>query len=119
MLWELQFAGKILSPNRVNHWRQLHTLKKKHQKLINALYLAEKPKLSTPASITLTRIAPRELDYDNLVMGFKNIRDIVASLFFPEKAAGHADASKDFTFIYLQKKGNPKQYAINILIEKV
>lgn len=117
MLWEFQFTGRILSPNRVNHWRQLHTLKVKHQKLIRLQYMVDKPQLVTPATISLIRIAPRELDYDNLVMAFKNIRDIVASLFFPDKAPGHADASKELTFTYLQEKGLPRQYAIKIKIE--
>jgi hypothetical protein len=117
--WQIQFDSKIPSPNSITHWRQIHNIKKKHQKTIRCLRLRDKPKLQTPALIALTRIAPREYDYDNLVMAFKPIRDILASLFFPEKAPGHADASKDLTWQYLQEKGSLRQYSIKITISKV
>jgi hypothetical protein len=62
--------------------------------------------------ITLTRIAPRPLDSDNLARSFKAIRDGIAD------ALGIDDGSKRLTWNYAQEKGPPKQYAVRIQIEQ-
>lgn len=62
--------------------------------------------------VTLTRIAPRSLDSDNLPRSFKAIRDGVAD------AIGIDDGSKRYTWVYDQKKGKPKEYAVKIKIEE-
>ena len=61
--------------------------------------------------ITLTRIAPRPLDTDNLARSFKAIRDGIAD------ALGIDDGSKRLTWSYAQEKGPPKRYAVRIQIE--
>lgn len=61
--------------------------------------------------ITLTRVAPRRLDDDNLARSFKAIRDGVAD------AIGVDDGAERFTWCYAQENGRPKQYAVKIQIE--
>ena len=62
--------------------------------------------------ITLTRIAPRPLDSDNLARSFKAIRDGIAD------ALKINDGSKRLTWNYEQRKGSkPKQYAVQIEIQ--
>ncbi len=72
----------------------------------------------TPVKITLTRVSPRKLDYDNLVYAFKPVRDIISKLYFPDLQIGKADGFDCFEWIYNQDKGVPKQYEIRIKIEK-
>jgi hypothetical protein len=62
-------------------------------------------------TITLTRIAPRPLDTDNLARSFKAIRDGIAD------ALGIDDGSKRLTWNYTQEKGPPKRYAARIEIQ--
>jgi len=61
--------------------------------------------------VLLIRVAPRELDDDNLARGFKGCRDGVAD------AIGVDDGSKRFTWRYAQRKGAPKKYSVIIQIE--
>jgi hypothetical protein len=56
--------------------------------------------------ITLTRVAPRELDDDNLARGFKAVRDGVAD------ALGLDDRDKRLKWAYAQEKG--KDYAAKV-----
>jgi hypothetical protein len=62
-----------------------------------------------PTTCTLTRIAPRALDDDNLAGAFKSIRDEVAYFW------GVDDGPKGpISWHYTQRKGAPKQYGIEI-----
>jgi len=116
-IWQFEYESEILSPNRVRHWRNLYNANKRHEKRIRTQYAIDQPQLVIPATIELTRIAPREYDYDNLVMAFKKIRDVIASLFFPGLSPGQADSNKSLTWIYLQEKGSTKYYAIKISVK--
>jgi hypothetical protein len=63
-------------------------------------------------TITLTRIAPRSLDDDNLPRSFKAIRDGIAD------ALGRDDrVGSGLEWKYAQEKGPPKRYAIRIEIQ--
>jgi hypothetical protein len=65
-----------------------------------------------PSSCTLTRIAPRALDDDNLAGAFKSIRDEVAAFFDVD------DGPKGpIAWRYAQRKGEPRQYGIEINLE--
>ena len=61
--------------------------------------------------LTLTRIAPRPLDSDNLARSLKAIRDGIAD------ALKIDDGSKRLTWNYGQEKGLPKKYAVRIEIQ--
>jgi hypothetical protein len=63
-----------------------------------------------PVVVTLTRIAPRQLDDDNLASGFKGIRDGVA------EALGTDDRNPLVTWRYAQRRGDPREYAMTIEI---
>lgn len=58
--------------------------------------------------VTLTRIGVRTLDGDNLQRSMKAVRDQVA------EACGVDDGAKRIRFEYGQRKGKPKQYAVEI-----
>lgn len=59
-------------------------------------------------TITLTRIAPRTLDDDNLVGRMKATRDEVARLL------GIDDGSPRLTWLYRQTKGEAHQHAVTV-----
>lgn len=61
--------------------------------------------------VTLTRIAPRELDSDNLQGGFKSVRDGVADWLTLN------DNDKRIEWRYAQEKGAPKHYAARIEVD--
>jgi crossover junction endodeoxyribonuclease RusA len=69
------------------------------------------PKLLGPITVTLTRIAPRDLDDDNLRAGLKAVRDGVADWL------GVPDNHPGITWAYAQEKGRPRQYAARIELE--
>jgi hypothetical protein len=64
-----------------------------------------------PCVVTITRIAPRELDSDNLVGGCKSLRDGIADWL------GIDDRDKRVQWVYEQQKGSPKTYAARIEIQ--
>jgi hypothetical protein len=65
-----------------------------------------------PVTVTLTRIAPRELDDDNLRGCLKSCRDSVADcLGLPN------DRDPRATWTYSQERGKPKEYAVRVTIE--
>lgn len=61
-----------------------------------------------PVTVTMTRIAPRKLDDDNLASGFKATRDGVADWL------GVNDADKRVTWVCRQEAGAPKTYQVRI-----
>lgn len=64
-------------------------------------------------AVTITRIAPRELDSDNLQGSGKHVRDAVASVL------GIDDRDKRVTWIVKQEKGKAKEYAVRIEVAKL
>jgi len=67
--------------------------------------------VAEPTTVTLTRIAPRRLDGDNLQGSFKAVRDAVAD------RMGIDDADPRVTWRYAQEKGAPKEYAVRVEIQ--
>jgi len=68
---------------------------------------------SGPVAITLTRIALRVLDTDNLASGLKAVRDGVAD------ALGVNDGSSRIEWRYAQERGKPGEYAVRVEIRPV
>lgn len=60
--------------------------------------------------VFLTRIAPRSLDGDNLQGALKNVRDGVAD------ALGVNDNDPRVSWIYGQRRGKPREYAVTVEI---
>lgn len=70
-------------------------------------FRGEKPDLTTTGQVHFTRVAPKELDSDNLASAFKAIRDAVA------KFIGVSDApSGGINWTYSQEKS--KVYGVRI-----
>lgn len=92
--------------NQREHWRKRHRRTKAERQ---AAFLAT-PKLTPPCVVTLTRIAPRALDDDNLRGAFKAIRDGVAD------RLGVNDADPAVSWRYDQRRGKPKEYAVVVEI---
>lgn len=103
--------------NKREHWSKAYSRAKKQKQVIKMLFLSEKPVISLPAHIKLTRVAPRSLDdHDNLRMAMKAVLDEICGLIIPGLAAGRADSDPRLTFEYAQERGKPKEYALKIEI---
>ena len=73
---------------------------------------ARMPDTSRPMTITITRIAPRKLDSDNLASSAKAVRDGIA------EALGIDDGSELVTWLYAQTKRFPREYGCQVRIEQ-
>ena len=69
-----------------------------------------------PCRISLTRVAQRPLDYDNLCYAFKHIVDRLGMMIKPGTKRGRADADPNIRIDYKQAKGEKGEYAIIIEI---
>jgi len=98
--------------NRREHWATVAQRKAVHRTMGRcSLGEARAQRPALPCTITLTRIGPRDLDDDNLASGFKAFRDGVADWL------GIDDGDKRLTWRYAQRRGKPKEYAAEIVIE--
>lgn len=98
--------------NKREHWGSTATRSKRER---NAAALLVKPKLHQLGSIRLvvllTRIAPRELDDDNLRASLKSVRDGVAV------ALRVDDRCPLVRWDYAQRQGSePHEHAVEVLI---
>jgi crossover junction endodeoxyribonuclease RusA len=94
------------------HWGKRARRAKRQREAARLLVRAARiaiPK-SGPVAITLTRIALRALDSDNLASGFKAVRDGVAD------ALGVDDGSARIEWRYAQERGKPGEYAVKVQI---
>jgi hypothetical protein len=73
-----------------------------------------KHNIKLPCIITFIRQSPRKLDYDNLVMAFKFVRDFIADYLIPGKGLGVADSDPRITWLYEQEKAISKGFLIQI-----
>lgn len=115
---------KLKSPNQQMHWQKKAKIVKLHHKIM--LYSLPHPhwkEVELPCRITLRRISPRKLDFDNLVYAFKGIRDSLADFMIPGHPRGFADNDKRISWEYdqatsfLDPSHNHKKSAIEIEIE--
>ena len=104
---------KVISEaNSRDHWRKSAARKATHRGTArNLLQRHPRPATDGPVTITLTRIAPRTLDDDNLASGFKAARDGVADWL------GIDDGSSRLAWRYGQRKGLAGQYAAEVLVQ--
>ena len=104
--------------NLQEHWTKKHKRKKDVQRaILYALNPLKKPSL--PCKITLTRIAPRSLDFDNLATAMKSAIDQTADWLVPGLQAGRADGSSMLEFKLDQRRGEVKEYALEIKFEEI
>lgn len=131
--WNLPIRTISEANTREHHFAKTRKKRKEDQKYwINWAFVQDivqkKKELPPKIFVHLTRIAPRTLDYDNLVSSFKHIRDYIAACVHPEaivvairngkryKNPGHCDRGNSITWDYSQQKGEPKEYAVRIRI---
>jgi hypothetical protein len=91
--------------NLREHWAKRAGRAKAHRMAALAV-----PRHPLPCVVTITRIAPRKLDDDNLAGGCKALRDGIAD------RLGVDDGSPLVQWRYDQRKGMPKQYAVEVVI---
>jgi hypothetical protein len=115
-VWNWHLPLKTASEaNSSEHWTKKAKRHKLQKQKIKAILLKERPKITIPCNVLLTRISPRQLDVDdNLPMSFKYISDAIAEYFYPGLAPGRADGMGGIKFEFKQEKGNVKEYAITI-----
>lgn len=88
------------------NWRKRAARAKQHRWAAGMAMLQIKPKPQVPCVVLLTRIAPRELDDDNLRGALKAVRDGVADWL------GIDDRDKRVRWDYAQARGKVKEYAV-------
>lgn len=105
--------------NSSEHWTKKAKRHRLQKARIKAVFNKDKPPITIPCTVVLTRISPRQLDgHDNLPMSLKWVTDSIAENLIPGKAVGRADDSKEITWKYKQEKGKPNEYAVRIEILK-
>lgn len=106
--------------NSSEHWAIKAKRHKKQKQFIKRAFLADRPLIQLPCTVTLTRIDSHELDeHDNLPISFKWVVDAIADWFFPGKAAGRADDTDQIKWKYRQEKGSmPHEYGLRIEMSK-
>lgn len=92
------------------HWTARAKRAAKHKNDTWFALRAAKAPHAVPCTVTLTRVAPRTLDGDNLQSGIKAARDGVALWLDTD------DGDERITWAYDQRKGQPKQYALEVEI---
>lgn len=97
--------------NSRQHWRIVASRGRK-EKRVARMVLGPVPAPDLPASVTLTRVAPRAFDSDGLAASCKHIRDAVAEWL------GVDDADGRLSWQYQQERSNvPNFYAVRITVQ--
>lgn len=99
--------------SRFGHWSASSAKRKKDRAaLFVAWHRAGKPRPPGRIAVRFVRIAPRELDTDNLGNSFKAMRDELARCF------GLDDGPRaPITWSYAQERGAPRRYAVRVEVE--
>ena len=99
--------------NAREHHMARHRRRQREKRAVYLPVLAalRKHGVTAPCSVKLTRVAPSNgLDQDNLVSSMKSVIDAIA------KALGVDDRDKRITWSYDQRRGKPKQYAVEVRV---
>lgn len=95
--------------NAREHWSVTARRAKQHRESAGwTLMSSQRPKL--PCTVVLTRIAPRELDGDNLQSSLKAVRDGVADWLRVD------DRDPRVSWRYRQQRGKAREYAVRVEI---
>ena len=93
--------------NKREHWARKARRVKSERDAVGWI-LGNHPRPALPGVVALTRVAPRELDGDNLQAAFKAVRDAVATFL------GVADNHAGIRWEYAQRSGGVRVYAVEI-----
>jgi hypothetical protein len=99
--------------NKREHWAKKAKRASEQRRAVAMAWLTKArvkfPQGNVPQLVIhLIRVAPRAMDDDNLARSFKAIRDEVA------KQLGLDDRDQRLRFVYEQRRGAPREYAIEI-----
>ena len=100
----------VSESNRREHWARKAGRVSLHRgtaRLFARSYCAD---IGVPIIVQMARVAPRELDDDNLRGALKAIRDGIADAF------GVKDNDPRIEWRYAQQRGKPKAYAVHVTI---
>jgi len=114
-------ARTVSEANSHTHWRERQR-RAKAQRGAAACYMwifapelrdhfTRNPETAQPLRVTLTRIAPRALDSDNLAGSQKHVRDGIAD------GLGIDDRDPRVEWAYAQRRGASREYAVEVRIE--
>lgn len=120
MKYQMEVPIRIHSElNMSHHWSKKYKRKKAIQNAIRYYWRMHVNRaLKLPVLVSLTRVAPRSLDYDNLVGALKTSVDTVCDLIKPGLAPGQADSDENIKIEYHQTKFKmPNYYALIIEVE--
>lgn len=93
-------------------WVRQRRAKRQHRTV--GLALAQRlRRIELPLVVTMTRIAPRSFDSDGTVASMKHVRDAIAKLLCVD------DGSEAIRWECAWRKGKPKEFAVEIRIEKI
>lgn len=97
----------VSEANQREHWAsRAKRVKCQRQAIAFAWYAANLPRNRKPEKVILTRLAPRRLDSDGNVAGFKACRDEVAAL------CGFDDRDESVSWLYAQEPA--KGYGVRV-----
>lgn len=103
----------ISEANGREHFR-VKAKRAKEQRAMARMFAGQwSPFPKPPLVITITRIGVRGLDDDNLASSQKAVRDGIAD------ALGIDDGDKRLSWRYEQRKGKPKEYAVEVEIAQL
>jgi hypothetical protein len=95
------------------HWRKRAALAKEQRRSTRLVLRPDRVYgVDIPCVVTITRIAPRQLDDDNLAISGKHVRDEIAAWLGADDKPGSG-----IEWRYGQRKGEPGEYACEIRIE--
>lgn len=100
----------VSESNGREHWARKAERVSLHRgtaRLLARSYCAD---IGVPIIVQMARVAPRELDDDNLRGALKAIRDGIADAF------GVKDNDPRIEWRYAQQRGKPKAYAVHVTI---
>lgn len=103
--WEIPIKT-VSELNSSEHWKKKWQRHKRQQYFVSISLKKVIHKVSLPCTVTITRISPKSLDYDNLVCSQKWVVDAICDLLVPGLRAGRADADDRIKVDYAQEKGN-------------
>jgi hypothetical protein len=106
-------AKLVSEANQREHWAIRQKRKKLQQRTVALTWIHEGLGHSFffPMTVTLTRIGPRKLDADNLAGSMKHVQDQIA------RELGIDDGDSRIRWVYEQRKGLPKEYALEVRLE--
>ena len=101
--------------NQREHWAARYRRTKEEREAVHATWLEEMTvwrwHVPIPCTVTLTRIAPRELDDDNLRGALKSVRDEIALLM------GLDDRDPRVFWRYEQERASKGDYSVRVEID--